>query len=597
MSDPAALQTSAELDRFRVVGTSYRMELIGAIERGGQNDVETTIEGASTLQLTVRDTDGMLRERLRGTVRMSALGMDWELSGINKSDDSLSLTFEDRLVADLRKRDKRGKASRGKVTRAQFVRSRVIRDVRRAGGEFVCPQLNVRQPVSRAEKDKKRSKGFARGTKIKGKEGPIVISNAEDALDVAAEEGAGKKATLAMVLAGIVEGPDFKNPAGGHADSSGSFQVRAGTARDLGIDPRDVKQCARAFLRRGFYGRGGAIELARKNPGKSAGWVAQQVQGSGFALRYDQYKSAGNKLIDAYGGAGGSGKTSREHKRYAFTQGPPDGSSGENAWDMANRLAEQVGWRRFVIGARDFYFISEAELMKSRPRMVLREGSGGVDRINHDGRANTRVDQCTVTCRAELWSAPPGSVVEVEDQGIASGKWLVSSVRRGVFSLESSIELRRGRELVKALAEPAAESTSSRGSGGGSGRNSSGQMERPVSGGSVSNGFGAPRPGGRKHAGMDIAVPVGTTVKAALGGTVSLVANNPGGYGLYIDVQHANGLKTRYGHLSKQSVSKGKRVDRGQKIGESGNTGRSTGPHLHFEVHKNGVPQNPASYI
>lgn len=102
------------------------------------------------------------------------------------------------------------------------------------------------------------------------------------------------------------------------------------------------------------------------------------------------------------------------------------------------------------------------------------------------------------------------------------------------------------------------------------------------------------------HQGIDIGVPIGTSVKASKTGTVSL-RNNPGGYGKYIDIDHGtiNGIKamSRYGHLSKFCVANGQKVKQGQVIALSGNTGNSTGPHLHFEIRINGSPVNPLQYI
>lgn len=96
---------------------------------------------------------------------------------------------------------------------------------------------------------------------------------------------------------------------------------------------------------------------------------------------------------------------------------------------------------------------------------------------------------------------------------------------------------------------------------------------------------------GKPHNGLDIGVPLGTSVFAAEGGTVFVVDNNDKSswqkyqYGKYILIKHENGLATLYAHLSKQSVSKGQTVARGELIGYSGNTGYSTGPHLHFGVY------------
>ena len=123
---------------------------------------------------------------------------------------------------------------------------------------------------------------------------------------------------------------------------------------------------------------------------------------------------------------------------------------------------------------------------------------------------------------------------------------------------------------------------------------------KPISGGSVSSGFGRRNsPGGigsRNHQGVDFAIPTGSTVMASSGGTVSS-AGWSGGYGYCVLITHPDGSQTRYAHLSKVLVSAGQSVSQGQKIGLSGSTGISTGPHLHFEIILNGTPVNPLNYI
>lgn len=101
---------------------------------------------------------------------------------------------------------------------------------------------------------------------------------------------------------------------------------------------------------------------------------------------------------------------------------------------------------------------------------------------------------------------------------------------------------------------------------------------------------------GRVHEGIDLGARTGTAITAADGGTV-IFAGKKGNYGYMVDIDHGGGFVTRYAHCSKLYVKKGDKVYKGQKIAAVGNTGRSTGPHLHFEVRKNGVPQNPYNYI
>lgn len=101
---------------------------------------------------------------------------------------------------------------------------------------------------------------------------------------------------------------------------------------------------------------------------------------------------------------------------------------------------------------------------------------------------------------------------------------------------------------------------------------------------------------GRMHNGTDFAAPIGTPVYAPADGVVTN-ASWSSGYGRLIKIQHEFGIETRYAHLSRMNVRKGQRVSRGERIGDIGNSGRSTGPHLHYEVRIGGKPINPMIYI
>ena len=123
---------------------------------------------------------------------------------------------------------------------------------------------------------------------------------------------------------------------------------------------------------------------------------------------------------------------------------------------------------------------------------------------------------------------------------------------------------------------------------------------KPISGGRLSSGFGkrtAPKKGASTyHKGVDWATPTGTPVYASSGGTVAK-AGWGSGYGYVVYINHEDGSQTRYGHLSKVLVKAGQKVKQGEKIALSGNTGVSTGPHLHFEILINGVQVNPFKYL
>ena len=124
-------------------------------------------------------------------------------------------------------------------------------------------------------------------------------------------------------------------------------------------------------------------------------------------------------------------------------------------------------------------------------------------------------------------------------------------------------------------------------------------FQMPVEG-RVSSGFGNRfHPIDKKvkfHAGTDIAVPLGTSVKAASDGVVSF-AGWENGYGNLVVIKHADGRETRYGHLQRLMVAEGGQVSAGQEIALSGSTGKSTGPHLHFEVRENGQVVDPIKIL
>jgi murein DD-endopeptidase MepM/ murein hydrolase activator NlpD len=121
-----------------------------------------------------------------------------------------------------------------------------------------------------------------------------------------------------------------------------------------------------------------------------------------------------------------------------------------------------------------------------------------------------------------------------------------------------------------------------------------GYLIQPINGG-FSSPFGSRW--GRMHKGVDFTASVGTPVYAADSGVVVSCEQDGSGYGNIIVVDHGGGIETAYAHLSAFTVSPGTRVMRGDQIASSGNTGRSTGPHLHFEVRINGTAVNPMQYL
>lgn len=179
------------------------------------------------------------------------------------------------------------------------------------------------------------------------------------------------------------------------------------------------------------------------------------------------------------------------------------------------------------------------------------------------------------------------------DSWYTSQKQVVQEAQTGVHDVVASVTYSNGAEVDRTIqqdnvvTEPVAKVVKV-------GTKEAPTFIKPLNGGSFSSPFGSRW--GRQHKGVDWSCSVGTTVFASCGGTVSY-AGWQNGFGNTIVISHGNGLKTRYAHLSQISVSSGQKVSQGDKIGLSGNTGNSTGPHLHFEVLLDGEQVNPLNYL
>ena len=117
------------------------------------------------------------------------------------------------------------------------------------------------------------------------------------------------------------------------------------------------------------------------------------------------------------------------------------------------------------------------------------------------------------------------------------------------------------------------------------------------SSGDVSSPYGMRWGGSDFHPGIDIANDYDTPIVATADGVVTFAGYNSGGYGNMVDIDHGNGLTTRYGHAEEVVVEAGQAVRRGQIIAFMGSTGFSTGPHVHYEVRVNGEVVNPENYL
>lgn len=238
----------------------------------------------------------------------------------------------------------------------------------------------------------------------------------------------------------------------------------------------------------------------------------------------------------------------------------------------------------------------------TRVRGLKREAKELTDQLAELEERKQAAADAILAQRNEVAQARAQLVERQGDLAAARGKrrTLLSSVRTDREVLQEDLDdLRREQAAVEARVR-AAQLSAARGGGGGRGgsaaapiRRGSGGLIWPVNG-TVSSGFG--QRWGRLHAGVDIPVPVGTPVRAAQSGRV-IIAGPTGGYGNYACIAHAGSLSTCYAHNSSLGVSQGQSVKQGQVIAQSGNSGNSTGPHVHFETRVNGSPVDPMGYL
>lgn len=606
-------------------GLVVEADVLGAIT---QADVERTMEGASTFNLTLFDKQrALLRSDIfKQAVEMILGGLNFRLVKVGKKGDSLELVAEDRAVASMRKYRAFRKAYRDTMTRAEFVLSLVREAKEEPDLIFYCPELHTEQDVAGgpspsgssgpepSQQDsnrpgaarevaeaagEERRPGFAPGARVTVK-GAAAQANQRETIEAVLNEGIKHRVdfyVLVALIMVITQEHSATNASGGDRDSTGAFQQRGGSGwrGNLLSIPNQVNNFLFNAPTEPF------IRVYKRSYGnRTLGWMISQTQrdytfgGSGQGRDFQQWREEAERTVKTFLGgtdvpAGPGGSTPTDSGRYEFTRGQI--GSPEDTWTCLGRLAEEVAWRRFLVG-RYLYFIGEEDLMRSKPRATLSEASQGVDWIDFDHDIGKDTAEATITARVDLWAAPPGSVVELVDVGVADGLWLVSTIRRNLFSADCTITLKKPRPE---LPEPAAESSGAGATVKAPGATTDGRFGDPLkSMKPITGEFGENR-GDHTHSGLDIGAASGTSVYAVGDGRITS-AGSAGGYGNRIVVDHGGGIQSTYNHLSAFKRTGGQ-VRQGEHIGSVGSTGNSTGAHLHFEIVKNGSPVNPRPYI
>lgn len=445
---------------------------------------------ACSIELTIWDGDGKLMREGKlatarapkktefkeaawarfGAMRLTFDGVLFRLAGVRKRGVNVVLTFDDEAAALMRRHERAIVTSRGSKTRAQTI-GLAVNAVKEIAIPYRSPEERIKQNIAEVEEDEAEAKGLSTsdGLTVKGvKATREQLKNMETVLTVCDRLRAGERATLAALVACIQEPiPPFTNDTDGDADSEGILQVRRSTAinitprtvidprtgqthgavqrDDTGpiapgtLDPRDIKGVIRVFLLRGFWGKGGAIQIAAKNPDMEVGEIAQQCQGSAYPDRYQQWAVEAGAILDAWGGVG---QTTVLRERFQFQIGgklDPDDEKAENYWAGSVRLGNELdGWALWA-WRNQVNFVSDEWLFKRRavftigpesiyPALRPAQSLAPFVELDYEEDVGAAISEVTITGASRRWDGAPGSVVKLVDLGAVSGKWLVDEL-------------------------------------------------------------------------------------------------------------------------------------------------------------------------
>lgn len=589
-----------------------------------------SMDGASTLTLAIDDPDrdilesGVLARTRRGTVprgletaawerlgkvQLSVEGTFWRLAGVTLSGPVVSLSFEQEIVARLRAHTRFVRLSR------RYTNNGKTRGISSRAGAIAFAVSQVKHPSVPArifegsskiqdddpEKDKKTAnKGIPSDAKIEIKgitADADQIGEINTALGVAEGLHASKKAKQGLVVAGIGESAFRPVPNSEGSPYGGVFQgkVRGDQSGPAQFTLEQTDRMAHYFLTGGKgYQSGGALKLARENPGITPGTIATRVEASGQPSSfYDKYRHEADEILDAYG-SGDPSAPQQIRGQYTFDIGTPknaDDNEKEDYFESCLRLARDVNTYFFattqISGAPSgdtFVYATGPQLLKSVPAYTLverweRSDPPGTFEVGQfeSGEWHYNKPAGDLTFRAPLpdrWFAAPGLVARVLRMGPWTGRWLTQEIRLPLDALDAEFTLIRPSPPKP---EPQSTKTVPR------------EHVGDTSGTKVSNAIaGSPIPGQQPHApdhqtsglpgypAFDYLAKPGTPVVAPATGTVFKLSgrdpkeggtpHGPLGYSIYIS--GTNSKKYFLTHLDKVIVKLNEDVTQGEQIAE-----------------------------
>lgn len=454
-------RADVEMDKFvlDVVKNTRALKDIDISERITGGEIVQTMDGASTVKVDVHDPNKVLLNSgvLDHKIDITLDGLRFRLCAVSKNDLEISLTFEDFSIAQIRRHKELVTTNRNRLTRAEFVVYLMRRVKSNKQLAIVCPELSKVQPTASSKKEIKqiqRDAGLANTGDLRvwyakgaGHDFTVRAANnaqlnvGEDILDVGVKMKAPRKVLIAAIATGMAES-GMVNLDSGDRDSKGVFQQRPSqgwpASGDVGTDAKAFFDAAIAYAQGHDSATVQEIASAVQRPAASTHW------------KYGSASKYAADWVDAYGGA--SFTTVAYKKQVVFTTKDSDGKP-RDWWTTIKDTMDEVNWAVFMANGTA-YVIAEEDLIRSKPRMVISEETEGIDSINFDYDIGQPVSTATVLCRAGRWVAPPGTVVLLKKVGPASGRWLVGTITRPLFSRDTTIELKKADHSLK---EPAAD--------------------------------------------------------------------------------------------------------------------------------------------
>ena len=410
-------------------------------------EIVDVMKGSPSLEFDIWDPDGDLRTsgRLNRTVDIHIGGGRWyRLADIKRGEGgTLTLIFESKWSDRLKRKFGPMKQSRAKGTRAEFILA-AINKVAKGQVEFICPELTKKQPMDKKEKTKKKKKerkqGFGPGDKKeiqvkKSDADSAQIDNIDRVLTTGKRLGASDK-----VMIGSIETITQESNANRWA-TNGQFVGLFQQSKAYGWPAtRNPEKDAAAWFKK-------AMKIDKQLPQTEASIIARKVQMNNLPAHmpptvqdFEQWKEEAEHTYSLWKG-GNTVTTSREYyKKYEF-----EIAEDQNFWDGILELADEVKWALWI-NKNTIWYMAEEDLYKARHRGRIREGEDGVLALSWDMDDHKVVNEARITADMDRWVAPIGSVVVLDNEGPANGRWLVTEIRKSLFDWTGTIQLEKPTE-------------------------------------------------------------------------------------------------------------------------------------------------------